>query len=230
MTFTYPPARRGDVVDLHHGREIADPYRWLEDLDSNETADFVAAQNAVSGPYLAGLPDRAGLIERMTELWDIPRTEPPQVRKEGADRVMVWSHNDGLADQPTYWVQHGAAEPVVLLDPNTLSDDGAVAVVGSALSDDGRLFAYLLAEAGSDRQQLAVRRTDNGEDLADRLDHLRFTSIAWLGDGFFYVRWPETEPGSTAPVKDPSVHYHRLGTEQADDPLVFHNGDDPEPI
>ena len=84
MTFTYPPARRGDVVDLHHGREIADPYRWLEDLDSNETADFVAAQNAVSGPYLAGLPDRAGLIERMTELWDIPRTEPPQVRGEGA--------------------------------------------------------------------------------------------------------------------------------------------------
>ena len=79
MTFTYPPARRGDVVDLHNGREIADPYRWLEDLDSNETADFVAAQNAVSGPYLAGLPDRAGLIKRMTELWDIPRTEPPQV-------------------------------------------------------------------------------------------------------------------------------------------------------
>ena len=230
MTFTYPPARRGDVVDLHHGREIADPYRWLEDLDSNETADFVAAQNAVSGPYLAGLPDRAGLIERMTELWDIPRTEPPQVRGEGADRVMVWSHNDGLADQPTYWVQHGAAEPVVLLDPNTLSDDGAVAVVGSALSDDGRLFAYLLAEAGSDRQQLAIRRTDNGEDLADRLDHLRFTSIAWMGDGFFYVRWPETEPGSTAPVKDPSVHYHRIGTEQADDPLVFRNDDDPEPI
>ena len=230
MTFTYPPARRGDVVDLHHGREIADPYRWLEDFDSNETAAFVAAQNAVSGPYLAGLPDRVGLIERMTELWDIPRTEPPQVRGEGADRVMVWSHNDGLADQPTYWVQHGAAEPVVLLDPNTLSDDGAVAVVGSALSDDGRLFAYLLAEAGSDRQQLAVRRTDSGEDLADRLDHLRFTSIAWLGDGFFYVRWPETEPGSTAPVKDPSVHYHRIGTEQADDPLVFHNDADPEPI
>ena len=166
----------------------------------------------------------------MTELWDIPRTEPPQLRREGAARVMVWSHHDGLADQPTYWVQHGAAEPVVLLDPNTLSDDGAVAVVGSALSDDGHLFAYLLAEAGSDRQQLAVRRTDTGEDLADRLDHLRFTNIAWLGDGFFYVRWPETEPGSTAPVKDPSVHYHRIGTEQADDPLVFHNGDDPEPI
>ncbi|MEO0495694.1 MAG: prolyl oligopeptidase family serine peptidase, partial [Actinomycetota bacterium] len=228
------PARRGDVVDLHHGREIADPYRWLEDLESDETAEFVAAQNAITGPYLAGLAERAGLIERMTELWDIPRTEPPRVRGEGAGRVMVWSHNDGLADQPTYWVQRGPegdpAEPQVLLDPNTLSDDGAVAVVGSALSDDGRLFAYLIAEAGSDRQQLAVRRTDTCEDLTDRLDHLRFTSIAWLGDGFFYVRWPEVEPGSTAPVMDPSVHYHRIGTDQDDDPVVFHNHDDPEPI
>lgn len=230
MTFTYPPARRGDVVDLHHGREIADPYRWLEDLESDETAEFVAAQNAITAPYLAALPDRAGLIERMTELWDIPRTEPPRVRGEGAERVMVWSHNDGLADQPTYWVQHGDDEPRVLLDPNTLSDDGAVAVVGSALSDDGSMLAYLIAEAGSDRQQLAVRRTDTGEDLDDRLDHLRFTSIVWLGDGFFYVRWPEAEPGSTAPVMDPSVHYHRIGTAQADDPLVFHNDDDPEPI
>ena len=230
MAFTYPPARRSDVVDDYHGIEIADPYRWLEDVEDAETKAFVAGQNEVSGPYLAALPDRAGLIERMTELWDIPRTEPPRVRGEGVDRVMVWSHNDGLADQPTIWIRRGDAEPEVLLDPNTLSEDGAVAVTGSALSDDGRLFAYLVAEAGSDRQYLSIRRTDTGEDLDDRLEHLRFTSIAWFGDGFFYTRWPEVEPGSTAPVKDPSVHYHRVGAAQADDPLVFHNDDDAEPI
>ena len=230
MAFTYPPARRGDVVDDFHGREIADPYRWLEDVESPETKAFVEAQNAITMPYLAGLPDRPGLIERMTELWDIPRTEPPRVRGEGEGRVMVWSHNDGLADQPTIWIRRGDAEPDVLLDPNTLSADGAVAVTGSALSDDGRRFAYLVAEAGSDRQYLAVRDTATGEDLDDRLEHLRFTSIAWFGDGFFYTRWPEVEPGSTAPVKDPSVHYHRVGTSQADDPLVFHNDDDDEPI
>ena len=230
MAFTYPPARRGDVVDDYHGTEIADPYRWLEDVEAEETKAFVAAQNEVSGPYLAGLAARAGLVERMTELWDIPRTEPPRVRGVGDARVMVWSHNDGLADQPTIWMQRGDRDPEVLLDPNTLSDDGAVAVTGSALSDDGTLFAYLVAEAGSDRQYLSIRRTDTGEDLDDRLEHLRFTGIAWFGDGFFYTRWPEVEPGSTAPVKDPSVHYHRVGTVQADDPLIFHNDDDAEPI
>ncbi|MEM9464539.1 MAG: prolyl oligopeptidase family serine peptidase [Actinomycetota bacterium] len=230
MAFTYPPARRGDVVDDYHGTEIADPYRWLEEVDAADTKAFVEAQNAVSAPYLASLPDRAALIDRMTELWDIPRTEPPRVRGEGDARVMVWSHNDGLADQPTIWIRRGDADPDVLLDPNTLSEDGAVAVTGSALSEDGRLFAYLVAEAGSDRQYLAIRSTETGADLDDRLEHLRFTSIAWFGDGFFYTRWPEVEPGSTAPVRDPSVHYHRVGTPQADDPLVFHNDDDAEPI
>ncbi len=230
MAFTYPPARRGDVVDDYHGRAIADPYRWLEDVEAAETKAFVEGQNAVTEPYLAGLPDRDALIGRMTELWDIPRTDPPSVRGEGADRVMVWSHNDGLADQPTFWMRRGDSDPEVLLDPNTLSDDGTVAVTGSALSEDGRLFAYLVAEAGSDRQRLAIRSTETGEDLDDRLEHLRFTNIAWFGDGFFYTRWPEVEPGSTAPVKDPSIHYHRVGSEQDDDPLVFHNDDDAEPI
>ncbi|MEM9566591.1 MAG: S9 family peptidase, partial [Actinomycetota bacterium] len=232
MAFTYPAARRSDVVDTHHGREVADPYRWLEDPDADETKAFVAAQNAVTEPYLAGLPDRDGLVERMTELWDNPRTDPPGWRGRGDDRVMVWTHNDGLADQPIYWVRRGedpSIEPEVLLDPNTLSDDGAVAVVGAALSDDGGLLAYLVSEAGSDRQHLAVRRTDTADDLPDRLDHLRFSSIAWYGDGFFYTRWPEVEPGSTAPVKDPAIHYHRIGDDQADDVLVFHNDDDPEP-
>ncbi len=229
MAFTYPPARRGDAVDTYHGHEVADPYRWLEDPEADETRAFVADQNAVTEPYLAGLPDRAGLIERMTELWDNPRTDPPGWRGEGEDRVMVWTHNDGLSDQPMFWVKRGSAEPEVLLDPNTLSDDGAVAVVSSALSEDGSLLAYLVSEAGSDRQRLAIRRTDTGEDLDDDLRHLRFTSVAWYGDGFFYTRWPEVEPGSTAPVKDPSIHYHRVGDDQADDRLVFHNDDDPEP-
>lgn len=233
MAFSYPPARRADIVDTHHGREVADPYRWLEDLDSDETKAFVAAQNAVTEPYLAALPDRDRLIERMTELWDVPRTGAPSWRGKGQDRVMVWSHNDGLADQPVIWIKRGidgpGSEPRVLLDPNTMSDDGAVAVVGWSLSPDGSLLAYLVSEAGSDRQHLAVRRTDTGQDLDDRLDHLRFSSMAWYGDGFFYTRWPEADPGSTAPVRDPSVHYHRVGDDQADDPLVFHNHDDPEP-
>ncbi len=232
MSFSYPPARRGDTVDTYHGRHVPDPYRWLEDPDSPETQAFVEAQNALTEPYLEGLPHRRALAERMTELWDVPRTDPPVGRGQGPDRVVVWTHNDGLSDQPVFWIRRGddeTVEPEVILDPNTMSEDGAVAVVTWALSPDGRLLAYTVSEAGSDRQRLAVRSTASGADLDDHLDHLRFTSIAWYGDGFFYTRWPETDPGSTDPVRDPSIHYHRIGDAQADDRLVFHNDDDPEP-
>ena len=241
MPFSYPPARRSDTVDTYHGTPVADPYRWLEDPDSPETKAFVEAQNAISQPYLESLPDRQPLIERMTELWDIARSETPVCRGDGEARVTVWSHNDGLRNQPILFVRRGpsgtgtavgpggADKAEVLLDPNTMSDDGAVAVVTWALSPDGGLLAYLVSEAGSDRQRLAIRSTTTGVDLDDRLEHLRFTSVAWYGDGFFYTRWPETEAGSTAPVQDPSIHYHRIGDAQADDRLIFHNDEDPEP-
>lgn len=223
--FSYPEARRADVDDDYHGTVIADPYRWLEDPEAEETRAFVAAQNAVTLPYLAALAGREQLQTRMTELWDNPRTDPPVVRGD----VAVWTHNDGLQDQPVFLISRGGSEPAVLLDPNTLSGDGAVAVVVWALSPDGSLFAYTLSEAGSDRQHLRIRNTETGDDLDDRLDHLRFTSIAWYGDGFFYTRWPVTDPDATEPVRDPSVHYHRVGDGQERDRLVFHNDDDPEP-
>ncbi len=225
MMFHYPAARRSSVTDDHHGHTIADPYRWLEDADSPETRAFVAAQNALTLGFLAGLADRDALEARMTDLWDHPRTDPPVVRSG----VAVWTHNDGLQDQPMYHLRRPGEPPQVFIDPNTLSEDGAVAIVIGSLSPDGRHFAYTVSEAGSDRQRLSIRSTETGGDLADRLDHLRFTSVAWFGDGFFYTRWPETEPDSTAPVRDPSVHYHRIGDRQADDVLVFRNAEDPEP-
>ena len=223
--FTYPDARRTDVSDDYHGSVVADPYRWLEDPESAETKAFVEAQNALTMPYLAGLAGRDRLVDRMTELWDTPRSDPPMIRNQ----VAIWTHNDGLQDQPVFLVRRPGAEPKVLLDPNGLSDDGAVAVTVWSLSPDGALFAYALSEAGSDRQHLRIRTTDTGQDLDDRLDHLRFTSIAWHKDGFFYTRWPETDPDSTDPVRDPSVHFHRVGDPQSVDRLVFHNDDDPEP-
>ncbi|MGH1493204.1 MAG: prolyl oligopeptidase family serine peptidase [Acidimicrobiales bacterium] len=225
MAFTYPQARRDAQSDDYHGTAVADPYRWLEDPDSEETAAFVAAQNAITAPYLRDLPGRSELQARMTELWDVARTSPPTVRSG----VAVWTHNDGLQDQPVYYLKRDDAEPELFLDPNTLADDGAVAVVLSALSPDGRYLAYTVSEAGSDRQRLSIRSTETGEDLGDDLQHLRFTSIAWYGEGFFYTRWPETDPASTEPVRDPSVHYHRVGDPQSADALVFRNAEDPEP-
>jgi prolyl oligopeptidase len=225
MSFSYPAARRSDVTDDYHGQTVADPYRWLEDPDAEETKAFVAAQNAITMPHLAGLANRQALEDRMTELWDVPRTSPPAIR-EG---VSVWSHNDGLQDQPVFYVQHPGQDERVLLDPNTLAEDGAVAVVMSSLAPNGELFAYTVSEAGSDRQQLRLRDTRTGQDLDDHLDHLRFTSVAWYDNGFFYTRWPVTDPDSTDPVRDPSIHYHRIGDPQDADRLVFHNDDDPEP-
>ncbi len=230
MVFHHPPARRADVVDTYHGHEVADPYRWLEDPDDPETQAFVAAQNEVSETYLRSLPERARLVERMAELWDTPRTDPPTRRGD----TLLWTHNDGLADQAVFLVRRagpdGELGPAsVILDPNTLSDDGAVAVTTASLSPDGTLLAYTVSEGGSDRQRLRIRSIETGDDLDDDLRHLRFTSVAWCGDGFFYLRWPERDPSSTAPVRDPSVHYHRVGTVQADDPVVFHNDDDPDP-
>ncbi len=225
MAFTYPPVRRATDSDDYHGRLVADPYRWLEDPESDETRAFVAAQNAITEPYLEQLPGRRALRDRMSELWDSERTDPPSVR----GGVAIWTHNDGLQDQSVYFIRRPGGEPEVFLDPNTLADDGAVAIVLSSLSPDGRHLAYTISEAGSDRQQLLIRSTETGEDLDDHLDHLRFTAVAWFGDGFFYTRWPETDPASTAPVRDPSIHYHRIGDDQADDVLVFRNPDDPDP-
>ncbi|MEX1287161.1 MAG: prolyl oligopeptidase family serine peptidase [Acidimicrobiia bacterium] len=224
MPFTYPPARRADVVDDHHGTAVADPYRWLEDPHDPETQAFVADQNAITLPHLASLPEVGRLRRRIAELWDVPRTGAPIAR----NGVAVWSHNDGLADQPVLMVSVDRGDPRVLLDPNTMSDDGAVAVPVWSLSPDGAHVVFTTSEAGSDRQVAHVVRTDTGEHLDDELRHLRFTSFAWHGDGFFYSRFPEVPEGDVGLFTDMSVHFHRLGADQADDDLVFANPEEPE--
>ncbi len=238
MVFNYPDARRDDVSDDYHGRVVTDPYRWLEDPESDETKAFVEAQNAITMPYLEALPDRERLQKRMTELWDTPRTGIPTVR----NGVAIWTYNDGLQDQSIYYRSGSPgvertnpptgdrSNASVLLDPNTMSDDGAVAVVVTSLSPDGRLFAYTVSEAGSDRQVLRIRATETGADLDDELRHLRFTSVAWFGDGFFYTRFPESDPASTEPVRDQQVYYHRIGRPQDDDQLIYRNVDNPDPV
>lgn len=224
MAFTYPTARRADVVDDYHGTPVADPYRWLEDPESAETKAFVQAQNEITLPYLAGLPERQALRDRMEALWDIPRTGAPIVR----NGIAVWAHNDGLLDQPVFYIRRAGREDQPLLDPNTLSEDGAVAVIGISLSDDGRLLAYSVAEAGSDWQIIRIRDTETGHDHPDELRHVKFTGVSWHGGGFFYSRFPAQDPSSTEPSRDQAVYFHRLGDPQDEDTLVFANPDDPD--
>ena len=223
--FTYPPARRDDVVDDYHGHPVSDPYRWLEDPNGDDTRAFVASQNDVTLPYLAGLPERTALAERMRETWNVPRTSAPVAR----NGVKVWSHNDGLADQPSIMVEDAEGRRRVLIDPNTMSDDGAVAITQMSLSPDGALLAYNVAEAGSDWQVIRCVRTADGSLLADEIRHVKFSEVTWHGDGFFYSRFPAVDPASTETVRNQTVWYHELGADQTDDRLVFENVDDPDP-
>ena len=224
-SFRYPDARRDGVVDDYHGTPVPDPYRWLENPHSEETRAFVEAQNAITLPYLAFLPERNSLAERMQETWNVPRTSAPVAR----NGVKVWTHNDGLADQPIMMVEDPSGERRVLIDPNTMSEDGAVAITQSSLSPDGALLAYNVAEAGSDWQVIRCVRTADGAGLEDEIRHVKFSEVTWHGDGFFYSRFPAVDPTSTETVRNQTVWFHTLGTDQSEDRLVFENTDDPDP-
>ncbi len=216
----YPTARKSDLVDTYHGVHVADPYRWLEDADSPETAAWVEAQNALTRSVLDG-PVREGLVERLTALYDYPRTGVPFRR---GDRYF-FTHNTGLQDQPVLYVQEGpTGERRVLVDPNVLNADGPVALTAVAVNDAGTLVAYGLSKSGSDRQEIFIREVASGVDRTDRLLWAKFVSIAWEkdGGGFYYTRFPQ--PG-TVPEGDENyfnqVYHHRLGDSQARDTLVF---------
>jgi prolyl oligopeptidase len=227
--FDYPPAPTADQVDDHHGELIADPFRPLEDSDTPASRAWIEAQNALTERVLAGVPDRAAIRQRLAELWDRPRAGAPWRR--GARWFSL--RNTGLQDQDVLWVA-GSPEATgsVLVDPNGLSADGTTALAAVEVAESGELVAYATSESGSDWRTWRVRRTGTGDDLPDRLKWSKFASAAWTHDdaGFFYGRYPEPPAGEAydAPNRDMELRYHRLGTDQRDDPLVFANPDEPE--
>ncbi len=225
----YPDARRSDHVDTYHGVKVADPYRWLEDPDSEETRAWVEAQNAVTYPYLESLPQREALRQRLTTLWNYERYGAP--RKRGGQ--YFFTHNDGLQNQSVLFVADALdAKPRVLLDPNKLSEDGTVALAGSAVSEDGRYLAYGLAAGGSDWRQWKVREVATGEDRTDDLQWVKFSGVSWTPDsqGFFYSRYDEPKEGEelTGVNYYQKLYYHRLGDPQSEDQLIYQRKDQKE--
>ncbi len=225
----YPDARKADVVDDYHGIKVADPYRWLEDPDSPETRAWVEAENKVTGAYLDAIPARSALKERLTRLWNYEKFSPP--RKEGAR--YFYSRNTGLQNQSVVYSTDALdGEPRLLIDPNTLSPDGTVALSGVSYSDDGALMAYGIAAAGSDWTEWKVRDVSTGKDLEDHLRWIKFSGADWTkdGKGFFYGRFPEPEAGASlkAPNYYQKLYYHKLGTPQSDDVLVYERPDHKE--
>jgi len=223
----YPPTRRVDQVDHYHGTPVEDPYRWLEDTDSPETRSWIEEQNRLTAAWLGSVPQRAAIVRRMTELWDRPRWSVP-FRKGG--RVFSL-RNDGLQDQAVLHVQDSPDAPArVLLDPNALSRDGTVSLSTLAVSKDGGLLAYGVSEGGSDWQEFRVREVDTGSDRPDRLGWIKFSGAAWTADGggFFYSRYPEPAAGAlTSVLAGQRLHYHRLGTPQSEDVVVYERPDRP---
>jgi prolyl oligopeptidase len=229
LPLAYPAAQRGSQVDVYFGDSVADPYRWLEDTDAPATKAWVEAENRLSENFLATIPERSAIKNRLTQLWNYPRYGAPF--KEG-DRYFYFE-NTGLQNQSVLYVQDGRDTPArVLLDPNVLSPDGTIALSGQAASKDGHYLAYSLSTSGSDWQELHVRNVDNGRDLPDVLKWVKFSGISWTHDnkGFFYSRYDEPKSGNvmTNVNRNQKVYYHRIGQAQSRDQLVYDRPDQPD--
>ncbi len=225
----YPPAARGAHVDLYHGVAVADPYRSLEDIDSPATQAWVHAEDTLARAHLAAIAGRQAIADRLTSLWNFERWSPP----ERHGRYWFYTHNDGLQNQPVIFVTSDPQSPGrVLLDPNTLSSDGTVALRDMAISPDGRLLAYALSDAGSDWQTWHVRDVATAKDLADELNWSKAGGGSWRHDdsGFYYTRYAPPRPGAALKAANEyqKLYFHRLGTPQSADVLTYTRGDDPD--
>ncbi len=231
----YPPSATTDQTDDYFGRPVADPYRWLEDVESDPTAAWVTAQNAVTRKYLDSLPRREQLRDRLESLWNYERTGLPRRR---GDRVFL-TQNDGLQNQEVLYTAPSDVDPEqladdreVLIDPNELSEDGTVSMAAWTPTDDGRLVGYALADGGSDWRTWRVRDVQTGQDTEDVVRWVKFSGIAWNGDGsaFYYARYAEPVEGRemTGTNENQMLYRHELGTDQSADPLVFARPDEPK--
>jgi prolyl oligopeptidase len=222
---SYPPARKADQVDDYHGVKVADPYRWLEDLDSEETRKWVEAQNKLSFGFLDSIPARATVKDRLTKLWNYEKYGIPS--REG--NRYFYTRNSGLQNQAVlYTVTSLDAQPQMVLDPNTLSTDGTVALSGTEVSPDGKLLAYSLSASGSDWQEWKVREVATNKDLSDHLKWVKFSDVSWTpdGKGFFYSRYDEPKGDTLKAVNYfQKVYFHKLGTPQSEDVLVYERPD-----
>ena len=226
----YPEAPRSDHVDEYFGVEVADPYRWLEELDSAATGSFVESQNALAQPYLEAIPARQRIVERMTELWDYERYGLPQ--KRGGR--YFFEHNDGSQGQDVLMVADGpGAEPRVLIDPNELRADATISLADFEASPDGAHVAWGVSDGGTDFKVWRVRDVETGEDLADELRRMKFSGVSWAPDstGFYYSRYPVGQNGEADDSRQVSVYHHRLGTPQSEDRHVYsiEDRDGPDP-
>lgn len=222
----YPVTAKTDQTDTYFGTEVKDPYRWLEDDNSAETAAWVKEQNLVTESFLSQIPYREKIRERYTELYNYPKLSSP--RKIG--EYYFFYKNSGLQNQAVIYYQKGLdGEPQVFIDPNELSADGTVSIGLLGASPDNKYLAYSQSVAGSDWSVIKIREIEGNRELEDQLEWVKFSGAAWDKDGFYYSRYPAPEEGQelSADNKDHSIYYHKVGTPQSEDELFYRNEQNP---
>lgn len=215
----YPQTKKVDTVNDYFGTKIADPYRWLEDNNSEETKQWVEAENKVTYDYLSKIPFRQQIKDRLTQVWNFEKCTAPS--KKG--KYYFFYKNNGLQNQSVLYVQEGlAGTPKVLIDPNTLSADGTTSLAGISIREDGKYVAYNLAKSGSDWNDVVTMEIESGKVLEDTIHWVKFSQAAWKGDGFYYSTFPApTSHAYSGKNENSKAYFHKLGTSQAKDEVVY---------
>lgn len=226
---TYPKAPKDNTVDVYFGEKVADPYRWLEDDMSAQTAEWVDAENAVTRKYLDNIPMRKNILKRLKETANYEKIGIP-FKRQGKWYVY---RNNGLQNQSVLYQMDSptadASKQRVWLDPNALSTDGTVALKGIYFSHNGRYMAYVISRSGSDWEEIYVKDCQTGHDIDDHIVWAKFTGATWLGDGFYYSAYDAPEKGRETSAKNSvqKIYYHKIGTPQSEDQLFFMNPTQP---
>jgi prolyl oligopeptidase len=223
----YPMTKKVDTVDIYFGQQVPDPYRWLEDDRSDETAEWVKAQNEVTFAYLEKIPFRQQLRDRLTKIWNYLKISAPW--HQSGHYFMF--KNDGLQNQSVLYVKESLeGTERILLDPNTLSDDGTVALANLDISDDGKYLAYGIARGGSDWNEFYVKNIETNEQLSDQILWTKFSGISWFNDGFFYSRFPKPDESNVLKGMNENckIYYHKIGTIQEEDKLIYEDTKHPQ--
>jgi len=228
--FDYPKPRKAEQVDDYHGTKVADPYRWMELTESDETKAWIEAENKITNAYLATIPQREKIKNRLTEIWNYERFSAPSKITDG---FYIYSKNDGLQNQ-SVWYRTSSINDLgtVFFDPNKLSTDGTAALSGSSFTDNGKFWAHGVSIAGSDRTEWKVMDVTAGKYLPDTLRPNRQGGVSWLNDnsGFFYSRFPDAQEGAElkGASKFQKLYFHKMGTPQSEDYVVYERPDDGE--
>ncbi|MCE2773411.1 MAG: prolyl oligopeptidase family serine peptidase [Bacteroidetes bacterium] len=223
---SYPITRKVDTVDTYFGVKVPDPYRWLEDDNSDSTKKWVDAQNAVTFDYLNTIPFRNKIKDRLKQIWNFEKQSAPYLK----GKRYFFSKNDGMQNQSVLYYKEGVnAEPQLLMDPNQLSKDGTVSLSGWEISPDGKYMAYGISKGGSDWVEWFVRDIENGKDLTDHIEWNKFSGVAWDNNGFYYGRYEKPSGSALSDAnQNQKLYYHKLGTTQDQDVLIY--ADDKNPL